>query len=63
MTTPQQEEVRAYVNALAAVTNDRPHDISHLTRIAIALPSLLALAPKIGPWPLSPPCGPFDPGI
>jgi hypothetical protein len=63
MTTPQQEAMRAYVNTLAAAINDRPHDSSHLTRIATALPSMLLLAPKIGPWPLYPPCGPLDPGV
>ncbi len=58
---PTQEEIRAYVAALATVTGDRPHDAAHLNRIATALPSLLALSAKIGPWPVYPPCGPLDP--
>jgi hypothetical protein len=63
MTPPTPEQVRAYVKALAAVTGDRADDTAHLTRIATALPSLLALAPKIGPFPVYPPAGPLDPGI
>ncbi|MSQ19192.1 MAG: hypothetical protein EXR39_06430 [Betaproteobacteria bacterium] len=63
MTGPTQEEIRAYVNALAAVTGDRPHDAAHLNRIATALPALLALSKKIGPWPVYLPSGPLDPGI
>ncbi|MFN0303695.1 MAG: hypothetical protein ACKVQU_25445 [Burkholderiales bacterium] len=63
MKTPTPEEIRAYVTALATVTGDRPHDAAHLARIATALPSMLSLAPKIGPWPVYPPSGPLDPGL
>ena len=63
MNTPTPEALRAYVQALAIVTGDRPNDVAHLARIATALPSILALAPRIGPWPIYPPAGPLDPGI
>ena len=63
MKTPTSEEIRAYVNALATLTGDQPYDAAHLARIATAVPAMLALAPKIGPWPVYPPSGPLDPGI
>jgi hypothetical protein len=63
ITPPTPEQMRAYVNALATVTGDRPGDGAHLARIATALPAMLALASKLGPWPVYPPSGPLDPGI
>lgn len=54
-------EIRDYVAALAQVTGDRPDDPAQRQRIETALPSLLALAERLGPWPGYPPAGPLDP--
>ncbi len=57
MSTPLDE----YVAALARTLAGQPDDPAQRARIATALPSLLALAARLGPWPTSAPAGPLEP--
>lgn len=63
MSTPSPDEIRRYVAELARLSGDRPDDQPQQLRIATALPSLLALAKRLGPWPSQVPAGPLDPGV
>jgi hypothetical protein len=63
MSPPSPEQMRAYVAALARITADRPEDHAQQQRLATALAPLLALADRLGPWPMQEPAGPLDPGV
>ena len=60
MDAAEHEALNAYIEARAELNGDRRLGPDHLRRIAAALPPLLALAARIGPWPEQPPAGALD---